>query len=113
MEAHLCADKQSDRKTDAEARAQVVFGPEVMAHVLDDAPVGFSLFFVALGLLGEEGVVLRGLGRGLFLDRFGFDALFCGLLGLLLALQCPGCGLVFTVAWSRDEDAFAGPCCWS
>jgi hypothetical protein len=51
-QANLCAYEQAYAETDAETCAEVVLGPEVVRHVLDDRPICFPLLFVRHRLLG-------------------------------------------------------------
>jgi len=44
--ANLCAYEQAYTETDAETCAEIVLGPEVMRHVLDDRPICLSLLFI-------------------------------------------------------------------
>jgi hypothetical protein len=50
---NLCAYEQSYTETDAEASAEVVLGPEVVRHILDNRPVRFPLLFVRHGLFSK------------------------------------------------------------
>lgn len=56
---NLCADEQPYTQTDAEACTEVVLGPEVMRHILDDRPVRFPLLFVRYGLLSKQRTAFR------------------------------------------------------
>jgi hypothetical protein len=50
-QANLCAYEQAYAETDAETCAEVVLGPEVVRHILDNRPIRFPLLFVRHCLL--------------------------------------------------------------
>lgn len=52
--ANLCAYEQAYAETDAETCAEVILGPEVVRHVLDDRPICFPLLFVRHRLLSKQ-----------------------------------------------------------
>lgn len=49
--ADLCADEHGYAEADSQAYAEVIFGPQVLGHVFDDAPVRFPLLFARHRLL--------------------------------------------------------------
>jgi hypothetical protein len=48
---YLCAYEESNRQTDSETSTKIIFGPQIVGHVLDDGPIGLALLLVGNGLL--------------------------------------------------------------
>lgn len=84
---NLCAYQKPDTQADSEACSKVVFGPDVLHHVFDDAPVYCPLLFLRDGLFGKD-YAMRGyrrrcrLRRLLLLRALRLDELSRGMFGL-------------------------------
>ena len=101
--ANLCAYEKANTQANTKSGAKVIFGPQIMRHVLNDRPVCFPLLFIRHRLLSEQWATFCRRRSRVCSLRLYLRTVVCIAL-LYLKLNRPRLSVILPVVRCRCED---------